>query len=278
MLIDYDGITISGKLRENNEDQFLIADLQKTMLIQKTNLLEKDYKRIVGEPQGALLVVADGVGAKPGGEIASELAVESLVRYVLNTMPWFYGLGISYTAEIHNRMKEFIELCRFQIRSAAKILGKEGMATTLSMAYVFWPKLYLVHVGDSKAYLFRSDKLQQITTDHTIAGELAEKENLQVAKNSPLRNILLDAVGIDTEADNYEGIKTEFKTSDLMEGDVLILCTDGLSDYVTDEKIALAIKNSDNAESICLKLVTYASEGGSNDDITAIAARFGSDN
>ena len=275
MLIDCDGVTVSGKTRETNEDQFLIADLNKSMLIQKTSLLEEDSKRVIGEPQGKLLVVADGVGGRPGGEIASKLGVESMVRYVLNTMPWFYSLGSDYTYEIGGKMKESFELCRFQIRAAAKIIGKEGMATTLTMAYINWPRLYLIHVGDARTYLFRSEELEQISTDHTMAEEIAKRTEVEASKTSPFRNVLLDAVGMDTEDDDYEGIKTEFKASNLREGDVLIMCTDGVSDYVDDEKITSAIENSDTSQAICLKLITYANEGGSNDDITAIVARFG---
>jgi protein phosphatase len=275
MLIDCDGLSVKGQNREENQDQFLIADLNKSMTIHKTSLLDEYQRRISGEPQGKLFVVADGVGGQPGGGDASAIAVDGIIRYVLNAMPWFYSLSSRFTYEIRDRMKNSFEMCRFQVRGAAALLDKQGMATTLTMAYMLWPRLYLIHVGDNRAYLFREQELEQITTDHTVAAELSKQSDENFDKKPPFGNVLLDAVGMDTASDTYEGKKTEFKALDLKAGDILLLCTDGLSDAVDEKTIISKMERGQTANEICLKLLTATQENGGNDDTTIIVARFG---
>lgn len=240
------------------------------MVIGKTSLPNDNYTRIMGDRQGYLLVVADGVGGAKAGEIASTIAIKSIVDYALHSMSWLYGLK---EYELYsNEMKESFERCRFHVRSASKILNQEGMTTTLTMAYIVWPMLYIVHVGDSRCFLFRSEDLKQITTDHTIAG-LIEDNEFDIPPQ--YKNVLLDAVGMDPKSQNFEGIKTEFKMIELKKKDVLILCTDGLTNAVKEDEIIVTLKETSNAKALCHKLIKKAKKLDGKDNITVVTACFG---
>src|SRR5262249_38518521 len=152
--MDCSGLTDVGRVRQTNEDQFLIADLNKSMLVRQTSLSLDDHTRLFGGSQGALLVVADGMGGHAAGKQASTLAVQTLEHYVLNTMPWFFHLQQDQETDLQDELKSAMEACQHSIETAAAARPEQhGMGTTLTMAYLLWPRLYVVHVGDSRCYL-----------------------------------------------------------------------------------------------------------------------------
>ena len=154
--MDCYGLTDVGQVREVNEDQFLIADLSKSMLVHQTSLGHEDHTRLFGGSQGQLLLVADGMGGQAAGQQASAIAVQTLERYVLNAMPWFFRLQESLEDDHRDELKVALEACQRGIEAAAEASpARRGMGTTLTMAYVVWPRLYVVHVGTSRCYLFR---------------------------------------------------------------------------------------------------------------------------
>src|SRR5262245_30744397 len=117
--MDCFGLTDTGKVRESNEDQFLIAGLDKSMLIHQTSLSHEDHTRLYGGSQGQLLLVADGMGGHAAGKRASALAVETLTRYVLNTMPWFFRLPEGQEADVESELRTSLEKCQESIERAA---------------------------------------------------------------------------------------------------------------------------------------------------------------
>src|SRR5262249_46734818 len=154
---------------------FLIADLTKSMLIHQTSLSHEDHTRLFGGSQAKLLLVADGMGGHAAGQQASALAVETLAHYVLNTMPWFLGLQETEEPDLREKLQTALARCQDRIEAAAKAEpSRYGMGTTLTMAYLIWPRLYVVHAGDSRCYLLRGGRLEQITTDHTLAQKMVE--------------------------------------------------------------------------------------------------------
>src|SRR5207237_907095 len=139
--MDCYGLTDVGRVREVNEDQFLIADLNKSMLIHQTSLSHEDHTRLFGGSQGQLLLVADGMGGHAAGKQASTLAVQTLSHYVLNTMPWLFQLQEHHEADLNEDLRAALEACqrRFEAEVAA-VPERRGMGTTLTMAYVLWPR------------------------------------------------------------------------------------------------------------------------------------------
>ena len=133
--MDCHGLTDVGRSRNLNEDQFLIADLNKSMLVHQTSLKQDDHTRLFGGSQGQLLLVADGMGGHAAGEQASAIAVESLEQYVLNTMSWFFRLQENIESDLVDEFKAALDVCQKSIETAALINpARQGMGTTLP-----WP-------------------------------------------------------------------------------------------------------------------------------------------
>ena len=154
-VLDCFGLTDRGKVRRLNEDQFLIAELVKHLRVRDTSLPRLDESPSARGVVGHLLVVADGMGGVSGGEIASGLTVEMISWYVTRTMPWFYRYQDGREAELEEELRAAVEACRESISGAASGTPLARMGTTLTMAYMLWPRAYVVHAGDSRCYLLR---------------------------------------------------------------------------------------------------------------------------
>jgi protein phosphatase len=261
-----------GRVRPRNEDQYLLGSLQKCIMIQLTSLSREDHSRLVGDPQGSLIVVADGMGGMGAGSVASSLAVDTVVSYVLNVMPWFFRLDEALESDLGDELKAGLARCAEVVGRAADAgEGTPYMGTTLTMAYVLWPRAYVVHAGDSRCYLFRGGHAHQVTRDQTIAQRLADARVLtpDQARESSWRNVVWSAVGGGTD-----GLHTEVYKLDLEPRDVLLLCTDGLTKHVADDEIASVLGNGSSAEETCRRLVGMANEAGGTDNITVAVAAF----
>lgn len=258
------GKTDVGRVRKVNEDQFLIAELSKWMEVHQTSLPIHDSTRLSSQRSGHLYLVADGLGGAPAGEVASSLAVDTVVRYVLNAMPWFFRVE-RQEAEVEAELKKVLENCQSKIESdVAQHPSHSGMGTTLTMAYVIWPELYVVHVGDTRAYLHRGARLLQITTDHTIGNALAG-ERIAPA----IRRILWNVIG-----GGSSDLQPAVYHLTLQPDDTLLLCTDGLTRHLPDDRIISLLDSSPTAEVACDHLVREANEQGGKDNVTTVVARF----
>lgn len=270
--MDCHGVTDVGKLREVNEDQFLIADLRKALHLFQTSLAMDDQSRLFSGSQGKLLLVADGMGGSAAGERASTLVVDSVVGYILNTLQWFFRL------EEHGE-EDFVEDLAGALKRSEENLSAEaeaipqrhGMGTTLTMAYIVWPRLYIVHAGDSRCYLFHKRRLKQITTDHSYAQEFLDAGVLEPeeAEKSRWSHVLWNIIG-----GKGDEVRPEAHKAGLSTGDSLLLCTDGLTNHISDDKIAELLGSDVSAAELCQQLVDAANDAGGSDNITVIAARF----
>jgi len=270
--MDCFGLTDAGKKRPNNEDQFLIADLSKSMLIHQTSLSHEDHTRLFGGSQGKLLLVADGMGGHAEGKRASSLAVQTMAHYVLNTMHWFFHLEEGREADLHEELKAALEECQRSIESAVAGNPESArMGTTLTMAYILWPRLYVVHAGDSRCYLLRGPRLEQITTDHTVAQRLVDQGILDAAEAQESRwsHVLWNCVGGGSHELNPDVYKATLQL-----GDTLLLCSDGLNGCVPDREIAEILSRKHSAEAACRGLVDAANAAGGPDNVTVIVASF----
>jgi protein phosphatase len=270
--MDCSGLTDVGKKRPVNEDQFLIADLNKSMLIHQTSLSHEDHTRLFGGSQGKLLLVADGMGGHAEGKRASALAVRSLAHYVLNTLSWFFRLHPDHEEEFLEELKAALEECQRRIEAAAGADDEHpAMGTTLTMAYLLWPRMYVVHAGDSRCYLLRGARLEQITTDHTMAQRLVDRGALrpEEAQESRWSHVLWNCIG-----GGVHELTADVYRATLQLGDSLLLCTDGLNKATSDEKIFQSLRQNRPAEETCRHLVDSANAAGGPDNVTVVVAHF----
>jgi protein phosphatase len=267
------GMTDPGKVRAINQDQFLIAALERSLLIEGSSLATEDGARLTDTPQGRLLIVADGIGGHGGGEVASAVAIDAMAFYAFAGMPWVLSRTKEGMDELAEGLQEAMKSAQARVRRVARRKGlNQDLGTTLTMAYIAWPDLYIVHAGDSRAYLHRERKLHQLTRDHTLAQQLVEVRQMsrEEADRTGLGHVLVNAVGGRSDA-----LRVDLHNLKLSEGDQLLLCTDGLYGYVDDDEIGREVDRvDDTVESIVRKLVSLANEAGGGDNITAILARF----
>jgi PPM family protein phosphatase len=148
------GLTDPGRVRPSNEDQFLVAELSKAMRVQYASLPQP--KTQYADERGYLFIVADGVGGNQGGEQASALAVESIEAFTLNTLKWFFRLKGTEEQDILMEFQVALQQADAKVcQEAAQHRELTGMGTTVTMAYAFGSRLFLIHVGDSRCYLYR---------------------------------------------------------------------------------------------------------------------------
>lgn len=269
---DVAGLTDQGKVRPNNEDHFLFVRFGRYLEVMQTSLPAEQIPPRAQET-GYGMVVADGIGGHQGGEDASRLAVSFLVQMVLSTPDWILQVDDDrYYEEVlkraANRLRRLNETLAQHARDEP---GLRGFGTTMTLAASLGPDLMLAHVGDSRAYVLRAGELHQLTCDHTLAQELANRGIIaqpEVATHH-LRNVLTQALGVD-ERD----VKPEVHKLHLKHGDCLLLCTDGLTDMVPNAAIAQILGTAETAATACQLLIQDALDAGGKDNVTVIVARY----
>jgi serine/threonine protein phosphatase PrpC len=266
------GITDKGRVRSSNEDQFLSAELTKAMRIWQTSLPEP--KAQFGVERGHLFLVADGMGGHRAGEQASALAVVAIEQFTLNTFKWFFDANGPDAQRVLTQFQAALRQADARIlEEAAEHPELRGMGTTVTMAFQLDAQLCVVHVGDSRAYLYGDDKLYQLTHDHTLMAEMIRGGALQPeeAAQHRLRHVITNVVG-GPEA----GVHVEAHALEVHAGDRLLLCSDGLTEMVTDDAIATILGAEADPAAACSKLVAQANEAGGRDNITVLIVRFDS--
>ena len=271
------GDTHVGQKRPVNEDQFLIADLNKSMKVHQTSLGLNHQTRLMGESQGKLLLVADGLGGHSSGERASSLAVDGVANYILNAMDWFLRMNEENEAELIEELKTaFIHSQDVLGEEAEEIPQRRGMATTMTLAYVIWPNMYVVHVGDTRCYLSRGSEIRQVTTDHNIdnlmreARERAEERGEVLDDtwpHTPQGHALWNVIG-----GSDKSLKPQVEKVELAAGDRLILCSDGLTAYLGEDELQRSITSDLTPQEACKFFIERANSLGGEDNITVIVA------
>jgi PPM family protein phosphatase len=269
--IKFGASTDRGKVRDNNEDHFLVARLSKAMRVCKTSLPGESEIQF-SEEEGHLIVVADGMGGAAAGEHASALAVGSIEEFVLNTLKWFLHRSGDDENELLSELRQSLEWAdRMVMRSARDDRAFDGMGTTLTMAYSVATDLFIVHAGDSRAYLFRDGELEQLTSDHTLVQNLIDEGQLSAkdARRHILRHVVTNVIG-----GPHEGVSTDIYKLSLRQGDTLLFCTDGLTEPVDDDAIAKVLNQYPDPEEACTRLLDLALSSGGPDNVTAVVARY----
>jgi protein phosphatase len=268
VVIDCFGATDPGKRRDTNEDHFVIAGVRKGVDLYRTSLSTAAVAHRVGSVTAHLFAVADGVGGRPLGDMASERAVAAILAYVGQVAACFQAFNPVSEHGLLTRLEETVLAVHRELLDEHGGAKQMAPATTLTMLLLVWPRAYLVHVGDSRAYVKRRQRVQRLTQDQTLgeymvaAGAWTEEQ----AAHVPAAQTLSSAVGgVD--------ITPVVGLVDLEAGDGLLLCTDGLTKHVDDARIAELLNGSGSAESIARQLIDDALAAGGSDNVTVVVVR-----
>ena len=260
------GISHVGKVREGNEDHFVIASLQRSLEVRQTNLEDRAVLDPLCGPKAYLYAVADGVGGVDGGRLASGLTIRTIVEYLSETVGSYHAVASGEEQAFSDPLGKAVHRAHEKLRATFG-LPQGGPATTLTIALVVWPQAFIVHVGDSRAYHLRGSTLKRLTRDQTMGAFLMDEYKMtetQVEQQG-FNNVLSSAVGAQDMTPAVSALTLE-------QGDALVLCTDGLTKHVTEQQIATVLQRMSNSETGCRQLVELALEGGGRDNVTVVVA------
>jgi serine/threonine protein phosphatase PrpC len=269
--VEVSALSHAGRVRTNNEDQFYIAKLTRSLETIQTSLRPGDVPERADEVNH-VFVVADGMGGHAAGEVASRMAISSLVKLAVQLPDWIFTVDEEHVPEMEWRARRLVEqVSAMLIARGEKDPAMRGMGTTLTAARILGRDLMIVHVGDSRAYLFRAGQLRRLTRDHTYAQVLAETGLLATrdAADSRLRHILTNALG-----GSDEHVDVDIDLVRLEDGDRLLLCSDGLTDLVDDETIAKTLSQTRVSREACTQLLQLALDRGGRDNVTVLVAAY----
>jgi protein phosphatase len=237
------GASDRGLQRAKNEDAFVVAPLP--------------------DRDGILLVVCDGLGGAHGGEIASRTVVDVLVEeLVRRPLPADRTLRLALRRAVEHGGQALADQAKLRPELAT-------FGTTVTAALVAWPEVWVAHVGDSRAYLWRAGKLQRLTRDHTMAERLREEGLVPARQKVPTwESVLWNALG-----PSGDEAQVEERHERLEPGDRLLLCSDGLTRHLRDEDLAKRLARRTKPRELCEELVEEANRAGGEDNVTVVVAR-----
>ncbi|MGE3617947.1 MAG: PP2C family serine/threonine-protein phosphatase, partial [Gemmatimonadales bacterium] len=227
--LDFFGLTDQGRVRQENQDHFLYATLHKLMRVGGTSLPNRELLELPSERLASFALVADGVGGSADGETASRAALETIADYVTNSMRCFYTADTTNQTTFLEALRAGAVRTHEAVSSRAAERGPgHAIATTLTGLLAVWPMLYLLQVGDSRCYRFRNGQLQQLTRDQTMAQDLVDLGILPAERADRTRyaHVLSSSIG-------GQASQPVVSAHEMLPGDVLMLCTDGLTKHVT---------------------------------------------
>ena len=268
--IDLFGLTHQGNRRANNQDHFLIATIHAEIKVKGTSLAGISELPLLGNRLGTVLLVADGVGGTNDGGAAARLATESVMQYVATSLRCYHEMGSGSDPRFLSSLREAaVRAHEAVLAEAVTRPDHSSLATTLTLGIGVWPWLYVVQVGDSRAYIYSGKRLVQVTRDQTMAQEMLDIGALTPADmpRSPLNDILSSAIGA-------EQASPEVSRVDVSErGCVLLFCTDGLTKHVTNAEIESFCARGLSAEDLARSLVNLALDRGGSDNVTIVVAQ-----
>ena len=267
--MDIYGLTHPGKVRSENQDQFLVCSLRKEAVVHLTSLAETGNLTAGSERVALLMMVADGVGGGLRGAEASRIALEAVTRYVSRCMACYYAATTGDDRDFFAALQDGALQCHAEIlRRGEEDPDYRGMATTLTLYLGHWPRAYLLQVGDSRCYLLRGEKLTQISRDQTMAQELIDAGVMRPADTAGTRleHTLSSSIGGRQTAPVVTRFELTWDT-------VVLLCSDGLTRHVSDERIAQRLRETRSSKEACEALLADALEGGGSDNITIVVRR-----
>lgn len=266
--LDVYGLTHPGLVRANNEDHFLICALKKKVEVYHTSLPDPS---VLGFSQrvAMMALVADGVGGAKAGEEASRITLEHVTRYVTEALECYYTSDPDNDSQFITELEEAALKVHSEIAvEAATDSSRRGMATTLTLWLGIWPNAYLLQVGDSRCYTLRDGELRQVSRDQTMAEEFVQQGvfNREDAAFKRWANVLSSAIGGPQAAPTVNKVPQSW-------GSIGMMCSDGLTRHVSDERIKEVLSTLKSAKDGCERLLQYALDGGGEDNITVLIGR-----
>jgi serine/threonine protein phosphatase PrpC len=267
--LDLYGLTHPGNVRAENQDHFLIGTVHPEVVVHGTSLSHMDRLPLRGQRLATMLLVADGVGGHAGGREASRLATEAITAYVSSTLRCYHAAGTSADQIFLDALRAAALRAHETVSVESAVRGDLRMATTLTLGIVVWPWLYVVQVGDSRAYFCCDGVLRQVTRDQTMAQDLVDQGVLPADRvaDSPFNHVLSSAIG------GSAAMPVVTRIDVRGESPVVLLCSDGLTKHVSDKEIEQHILGIQSSEELCRALLELALERGGSDNITLVVGR-----
>lgn len=264
---DVGAYTDPGRSRAINDDSYLVADLNRALTLEQSSTAIADGATWLDTQQGKLLVVADGITGAGAATMASNVALQTLAEHVVSKLPW--GPAPLADEVIEGELRAALSRCQREIReaAAARGLGDQPVGSSVTLAYITWPRLYIAHAGDTRAYLWTGGRVERLTTDDTLAQQLVERNIVGPERSGRWDNVLVNAVGGESDE-----LAVELHRRDLEPGDRVLLCTNGLTRYVDDLEIAEALTSSVTAATASRRLAEMAVDRGGSDNVTVVIA------
>ena len=260
-----------GNVKTNNEDHYIAVRLKRNLHRELSNLPEGVVPLSVDETAYEM-AVAGGIGGMPAGALASSLALQELVDLLVKSPDWIMRMSGRKAAVVKRRLTErFRQIDEALREHSASDPRLAGMGTTMTVACSMGSDLFLAHIGDSRAYLLRNNELHQLTRDHTLAQALIEAGVAEAEEETVygMRRVLTAALG-----STPQPAEPEVQRLFLRHGDQLLLCTDGLAEYVDSQTICSVLRCAESADEACHRLIDAALTHGGNDNVTVVLARY----
>jgi protein phosphatase len=267
----FGAVSHAGKVRPKNEDHFLVFRLGRNQEALLTNIPADQLPEHTGEA-GYSMIVADGMGGMAAGEVASRLAITTALKLVHKSPKWGFKINQKEARELFERINCYIrEIDKTLTERADADPRLFGMGTTLTAAFSMGVDLFIIHLGDSRAYLYRNGELQRLTKDHTMAQAMADAGYIapEDVRRHARRNTLTNYLG-----GRHGKVKADLRWLRLRDGDRLLLCTDGLTEMVDDRSIERILHERDEPRDAAQALLDEALEQGGKDNVTVIVARY----
>jgi PPM family protein phosphatase len=266
--LDVYGLTHTGNVRPENQDHFLVGSLRGRLNVRLSSLPDTEKLPVEEERVASFMMVADGVGGGRKGEEASRAALEEVAQFITEGAGCYFKAGESerhFVKALEQAAKGWHEAVR---ERAASDPDTVGMATTLTLFIGVWPWSYLVQVGDSRYYEYANGVLTQISRDQTVAQALVDQGIMSktLSLKSPLSNVLASSIGGPQTAPVITRIPNSWER-------IHLLCSDGLTRHVPDERIAERLGAMESAKQVCEALLQDALDGGGTDNITILVGR-----
>ncbi|MGO9597871.1 MAG: PP2C family protein-serine/threonine phosphatase [Isosphaeraceae bacterium] len=267
----FDAVSDVGRVRKRNEDHYMVAQVHRSLSVLDHNLPREEMAESTGEDAYAI-VVADGMGGMNAGDVASMLAISTGVKLADKSVKWGFKINEKEARDLLTRLVAYFREIDSRItRKSESDRRLFGMGTTLTVAYSVGFHLFLVHVGDSRAYLYRKNQLQQLTRDHAVAQALADAGTISQAdvRKHSRRHALTNYLG------GHGGkVKADIRWLRLEDGDRILVCSDGLTDMVDDYAIAAYLEKNVDPAVAAGALTQAALEQGGTDNITVVVANY----
>ncbi|REJ71976.1 MAG: serine/threonine-protein phosphatase [Planctomycetota bacterium] len=261
----FGAVTHEGKVRSNNEDHFAILRRRRTIEIIKSNLQPHDLS--TPDDHSYALVVADGIGGARFGELASRVALKTMLELTCQATSWVMKLTDLDAQQIRERVEAYLHRIQNTLLDCERDDPElSGMGTTWTSAHIIPPRAVIVHLGDSRAYLIRQRRLIQISHDETMAQALVDA-GMAPEEVENLGHVLLNHLG-----GGKENVTAQIHEVEFGPGDQLLVCSDGLTDMVPESRIEQEVHAHQDPQSACDALLALALEAGGRDNVTIVLA------